>query len=55
MDPFFSAGGVLLKTIVRSNPGLVLLKDGEVIRKWPSTDLPTYKELNKGYLNEEAN
>ncbi len=55
MYPFFTSGGVLLKTIVRSNPGLVLLKDGVVKGKWPSTDIPDYKEIKKGYLEAEAN
>lgn len=43
--PFCYADAVVLKTMIRSNPGLMLLRDGKVIRKWPSTDLPTPKEL----------
>ena len=35
-----------LKTIIRSNPGLVLIKDGVVIRKWSHNQLPTAEELN---------
>ena len=43
--PFCYADAVVLKTMIRSNPGLMLLHDGKVIRKWPSTDLPTPKDL----------
>lgn len=43
--PFCYADAVVLKTMIRSNPGLMLLRDGKVIRKWPSTDLPTPKDL----------
>lgn len=52
--PFLRAGGILLKTIIRSNPGLLLLKDGEVLGKWPSTDLPSYEEVKKGYIEAES-
>ena len=45
--PFCHADAVVLKTMIRSNPGLMLLHDGKVAGKWPSTDLPTTDEIKK--------
>ena len=33
-----------MKTVVRSNPGLLLLKQGVVIRKWSHNNLPAISE-----------
>ena len=42
--PFCSTDEVTLKTVIRSNPGLLLLKDGTVIRKWSHNSLPDIEE-----------
>ncbi len=38
--PFCQTDDIVLKTIIRSNPGLLLLKDGVIIRKWSNNRLP---------------
>lgn len=43
--PFCHTDALTLKTMVRSNPGLLLLKGGVVIGKWPFTAMP---ELDEG-------
>lgn len=43
--PFVLLDEVALKTIVRSNPGYMLLKDGVVMKKWHYNNTPTVGEL----------
>ena len=41
----YTADDILLKTIVRSNPGIVLWKDGIILDKWHKSQLPTYEDV----------
>ncbi len=49
--PMHTADDILLKTIVRSNPGVLLIKDGKILHKWHHKKLPTYAEIKAAYLN----
>jgi uncharacterized membrane protein YphA (DoxX/SURF4 family) len=48
--PFTTGDDILLKTIVRSNPGVVLLKNGKVVQKWHYKKLPSFEEIEAGYM-----
>lgn len=48
----FNADAVPLKSMVRSNPGLLLLKNGVVVNKWHFHTLPSYEELESQYLRQ---
>ena len=45
--PFCLTDETTLKTVIRSNPGLLLLKDGVIIQKWSHNALPTAEEMSK--------
>jgi uncharacterized membrane protein YphA (DoxX/SURF4 family) len=51
MSEVFYADGVPLKSMVRANPGIMLLKNGTVINKWHYHSLPRYDDLVKKYFN----
>jgi hypothetical protein len=46
----FYADGIPLKSMVRANPGLLLLKNGMVVNKWHFNNLPSYDELARKYF-----
>lgn len=52
LTEIFYADAVPLKSMVRSNPGLILLKNGVVINKWPASALPTYNYLADNYFSK---
>ncbi len=43
--PFAFTDGVELKTVIRSNPGLLLLEGGVILRKWPASAFPSPAKL----------
>jgi uncharacterized membrane protein YphA (DoxX/SURF4 family) len=50
MEVFF-ADAIPLKSMVRANPGVLLLKNGTVINKWHFHNLPPYDELSAKYFS----
>ena len=51
MDIFY-ADGVPLKTMVRANPGIFLMKNGTIINKWHYHSMPKYEDLVKEYFQK---
>ena len=47
---FANADGVVLKTMVRSNPGLILIKDGTIIMNWHHNNFPSYSDVKQKYM-----
>ncbi|RYE35775.1 MAG: DoxX family protein, partial [Sphingobacteriales bacterium] len=48
----FYADAVPLKSMVRANPGVLLLKNGIVVDKWHYHSLPSFDELTKKYFTK---
>ena len=49
---FYITDGIVLKTMVRSNPGLIYMENGTVKAKWHNNDIPTFAEVKKNYIKE---
>lgn len=43
--PYYYADGVVIKTMIRSIPGLILLKNGTVLGKWSHNNIPKVSDL----------
>ncbi len=48
--PFYTADEIFLKTIIRSNPGVVLLKNGTIVEKWSAAEVPDIETISKEYM-----
>lgn len=44
--PYYNTDATVLKAMIRSNPGILLLKNGVVLGKWHHNDVPTAEEVN---------
>ena len=52
ISEIYYADGVPLKTMVRANPGILLLKNGTVLGKWHYHSMPKYDDLVKKYFQQ---
>ncbi len=48
----FYADAVPLKSMVRANPGILLLKNGTIVNKWHYHTLPSFDELTEKYFSK---
>ena len=51
--PFLNSDETTLKTIIRPNPGLMILKDGNIIAKWNAADIPSESRIEEYITNPE--
>jgi len=49
---YYNADDIVLKTMIRANPGLILLHDGVVIAKWHNNDFPAYEEVKNSFMSK---
>jgi uncharacterized membrane protein YphA (DoxX/SURF4 family) len=49
---FYYADAIPLKSMVRANPGILLMKDGSVVQKWHYRNFPSYQDLAQKYIQQ---
>lgn len=47
--PFLIADQQILRSMIRSNPGLILLKGSTILGKWHFNSVPTFEDLNSEF------
>jgi len=47
--PYYYSDKTLLKTMIRSNPGLVLMDNGVIVEKWHYNDIPSADEVIEAF------
>ena len=50
--PFFFADAIPLKSMIRANPGIMLMKNGVILNKWHYQNMPAYEDLVKEYFKK---
>ncbi|MCB0736188.1 MAG: DoxX family protein [Bacteroidetes bacterium] len=48
---FYSCDQTTLKTMIRSNPGVILLKGPVIVKKWPAASYPSFEEIDEAMKN----
>lgn len=52
--PYLNADETLLRTMIRANTGLIVLKDATVVGKWSASDMPRDNQLDISMENNET-
>jgi hypothetical protein len=50
---FYFCDDITLKTIVRANPGLILLREGTIMGKWHRNDIPKFEDIDFEKLDKK--
>lgn len=52
--PFFTVDYKTLKTMIRTSPGVVLLKDATILKKWAWKDVPAYEDIKAEFFADRV-